>query len=1254
MLKSLFSLLVLLYSFTTFSQATLFADNFEFAFTWTATGDLAPNFWLNDACAGNGTSFPGSNSLYISQGGSIPGCGATGTEQYTYTNAPAASTNEAIIYNNVDATCASALQVAFDYRVDGIAAQDYAELVYSTDGGTSWLPVGGELSISAVWTSTIIALPALLDGIAFELGFRFTYDDATTGALPIALDNVIVTGTDVIDPVIICPVSINQPVDGTCLAVCDDYTDLSFMRSDNCTDSIYLVITQDIPEFTIFASGPGGFETITLTVADESGNSTQCAITLNIIDTLAPTPVCPADTNVYVDLNCDGLVPDFTGGIPATDNCTTLGNLVFAQTPPPLTVINGISLTPMTLTVTDEDGNSTVCNFNMQTIDTLLTQITCPPDTNLIVGAACNFILGDYTSGAILVDNCSASPLVVTQSPLPGTLITANQIITLSVTGGIPALPSTCVFNGVLIDTISPTILCPPGAQQYVDASCTVALPDFTGGSIVIENCSFGATVTQSPLPTTLVGVNPAEVITLTVTDAGGNTGTCQFSIPIFDTLAPTVTCPSNQLEPADALCLATIGDYTSLALPLDNCSAVGAITVSQSPLPGLTIGGTQAVTITVVDESSNSATCTFDVNIIDLIAPGITCPGPQTVGTTIGCDYTLGSFTGLATGTDNCSPVGGLIFAQSPTAGTILPLGIHSITIIVQDTSGNTAFCNFDLTVEDQTGPTFTTCPSTQLAPVDAACQASLADYTSLAVVNDNCSSVGNISLVQSPPSGTTISSPIIVTITATDEAGNTTDCLVSVIPDDTTSPVVICPADQLMNIDASCQYLVPDLTGLVAGTDNCSVLAAMTITQNPLPATTAGGITPVLITLVDENGNQSTCIMSLLPDDITPPTITCPSPAPVNIGILCDYVLPNYGTLAIITDNCTSYTVTQTPPVTSTVNPGMNLITLDVIDSGGNSASCSFYQTVIENESPVIACPNDTVSCDPVMFYTLPTFADNCFAYLEQIDVTGYTVGSTFPVGVTVIEYAAIDSSGNSQTCQFRVEILDYPSAAIIPADTILLCDVNTTVLNADPATSGTGLWTLLSGQGIINNASSNSTGVNNLGYGTNIFEWSISSVQCGSYFDTIYVINSQAPLPTNITEDSIFACADIDINLTASPPLYGTGVWTVNSSAIIDDVLANVTAATLSDNGWQLFTWTVSNGSCPAVSDSVFVLYTPLPNASVSDSAVCIENSNIVLSADSILTGQSVWWHFTTGDGLIVNPTNNITGATNLENG
>ncbi|MCC6724145.1 MAG: HYR domain-containing protein, partial [Saprospiraceae bacterium] len=62
----------------------------------------------------------------------------------------------------------------------------------------------------------------------------------------------------------------------------------------------------------------------------------------------------------------------------------------------------------------------------------------------------------------------------------------------------------------------------------------------------------------------------------------------------------------------------------------------------------------------------------------------------------------------------------------------------------------------------------------------------------------------------------------------------------------------------------------------------------------------------------------------------------------------------------------------------------------------------------------------------------------APGCTPTIAQIDGTGYTSGSEFPIGVTTLRFRATDCSGNQSTCQFSIIVHEY-----VPATSTLVCD-------------------------------------------------------------------------------------------------------------------------------------------------------------------------------------------------------------------
>jgi gliding motility-associated-like protein len=1239
MLRNLILTLFAFQCFQAFSQtATLFSDNFEStAGAWMIQGLETPNKWQQGNCAGNGLTVSGDSSLYVSDGTAGTGC----TVSYTYQNAPSGSGSLfTLAYTTIDASCASSLELFFDYRNAGVVTQDYTEVVYSTDNGISWTTLS-TLPVNTPWANTSINLPVALNFSTFEIGFRFTYDEANTGTEPTAVDNVRITGIDTQAPVIVCPVALTESLNGSCDAIADDYGKNLVDLSDNCTDSASIVVTQNIPIGTDMVLAPGGTINIIVTATDEAGNSNSCNFTLTAVDDTDPQiTFCPGDTVIYVGNTCEGLLGDYAALATGTDFCSPTLNIT--QTPVPGTVISGQNITtPVVITLEDASGNSISCNLNALTLDTLPVEVICPTDTLVYADASCDGVLLDYTNAVTATDNCvSSASLLIAQSPLPGSSITADQQITITVTGGIPATPVSCQFTAVLIDTIRPTILCPTPTPLILSNSCDVTMTDYTSLVGWADNCESSASnmiFSQVPAGGTIIDTTTA--VTLTVTDPSGNSISCGFIQTVIDNINPVVNCPSDQVLNLNSSCFATIPDFGVLVTTSDNCFYNSAVSISQSPLAGTTLNGPAVITITGTDESGNQSTCVFNVTIADNTAPAVTCPSDGAVSQNASCDYLMPDLSGTVAYSDNCTVQGSLIFVQSPAVGTSLPAGVHTVQITVTDEGGLQGTCSYQLTVEDQILPQIA-CPGNQNLTVDAGCNAVLGDYSGEVTVSDNCTSVGQLLITQAPTAGSSISSNTQITMTVEDLNGNSVSCNFFALIVDNTAPTLNCPLSLTVTATSACEYLVPDMGTEVIVNDNCP--AGLVLTQNPPIGTPiSSGPVSVLITANDGNGNTTSCATLLTPSDFQAPIVNCPAPAPVNIGTNCDYTLPNFSGLTLVLDNCSNFQIVQTPAAGTVLTTGSHSIQMDVIDIGGNTAQCSFILDVFETVPPVITCPNDTILCSNVYTFTDPVYSDNCFAFITQTDGTGLTSGSTFPIGsTTTLSYVVADSSGNSAGCSFNITVLDFPSVADILVDSISLCDVTSAVVEALPVTSGTGQWTMLSGQGSINNPSSNLTGINNLNYGTNVFVWTISSASCGSLSDTVSIYTYQSPIPAS-TIDTVLLCNESILELSANVPLYGAGVWSTTPGPIITDPQVAVTTASNINDGWSQFIWTVSNGSCPVTSDTMNVYKVPVASIALTDTLVCIEDGAFDVNGSGIIAEQNSLWVFIAGAGSLTNP-------------
>ena len=166
----------------------------------------------------------------------------------------------------------------------------------------------------------------------------------------------------------------------------------------------------------------------------------------------------------------------------------------------------------------------------------------------------------------------------------------------------------------------------------------------------------------------------------------------------IRDRFAPVAVC-QNVTVP-----LQQDGTATIPASSLDGGSSgvrcQGGYSVDISEFSCADVGTPILVEFTVYNSIGESDSCIAYVNVIDGLAPEITCPEDQTISSEGG--YALPDFfeTGQAFAIDNCSTT--LVTDQSPNPGTILEHGTHTITLSATDNGGFESTCEFIIVVND------------------------------------------------------------------------------------------------------------------------------------------------------------------------------------------------------------------------------------------------------------------------------------------------------------------------------------------------------------------------------------------------------------------------------------------------------------------------------------------------------------------------------------------------------------------------
>jgi uncharacterized lipoprotein YddW (UPF0748 family) len=171
--------------------------------------------------------------------------------------------------------------------------------------------------------------------------------------------------------------------------------------------------------------------------------------------------------------------------------------------------------------------------------------------------------------------------------------------------------------------------------------------------------------------------------------------------------------------------------------------------------------------------------------------------------------------------------------------------------------------------------------------------------------------------------------------------------------------------------------------------------------------------------VTALDRFHNES------IPSNVTdyaPPTITCPDNQTVQVDAACTVTVPDYRSLAIVSDDVTpvnQLTITQTPAAgTILTGTGTHNITLTATDAAGKSASCSFTVTAADTIAPTISA----ISADPAVLLSpnhkmrditvLYTLNDNCGTATSTLSVSSNEPGNGKGDGNKEPDYKVIDA--------------------------------------------------------------------------------------------------------------------------------------------------------------------------------------------------------------------------------------------------
>jgi len=504
--------------------------------------------------------------------------------------------------------------------------------------------------------------------------------------------------------------------------------------------------------------------------------------------------------------------------------------------------------------------------------------------------------------------------------------------------------------------------------------------------------------------------------------------GAINHGWPTLDKVPPVITPLGN--NPATVECGAVYTDAGATAF--DNIDGditagiVAVVTVDTS------VKGNYAVTYTVTDISGNPALQVVrTVTVVDTTAPVITDCGPnQSVSVDGSCQGAVPDFTAAVAASDNCSPVGNLVITQNPTAGTLLAIGDHTVTITVTDESANSSTCQATLTVNDDTSPV-AVCQNVTVNLSTPILSAAAVDGGS----TDNCAVTSRLIDGAANKTFTCADMPSTsVTLTVSDAAGNENTCTATVTIVDDISPTAVC-----QNLTVNLSTPTVAASAIDGGsTDNCAV-TTMLIDGVPSKTFSCADMPSKVVTLhvEDAEGNYDECPATLTFVDNVPPVAVCKN-VTVNLSA------PTIAASAIdggSTDNCgiTSRLINGAASRTFTcANLGANNVTLRVRDAAGNFTECAATVTVVDDIPPVPGCRASVsvnLSSPTLMASALNLGStDNCGGLSYQIDGASTKTFTCAHLGPNAVTLTVLDGTGNTATCgPVSVTVVDNIGACV-----------------------------------------------------------------------------------------------------------------------------------------------------------------------------------------------------------------------------
>lgn len=703
--------------------------------------------------------------------------------------------------------------------------------------------------------------------------------------------------------------------------------------------------------------------------------------------------------------------------------------------------------------VTAEDQEITVLNL-------LPPDISCPDDVTVAAtGVDCMAdVMLDLASSA---GSCN-SGVVISNSyngggaDASGMYPIGETIVIFTVLDGCGNMNS-CSTTVTVTDGELPTCM-PQDITITLDENgdATITAGDVDGGSTDACGMITSTTVSQTDFDCSDLGMN---TVTLTITDDSNNQSMCEATVTVIDTIAPI--CMTRDIT-------ITVDDMGTTEITVDDidngsndpCGMIVSRTLDRTTFDCSDTGTDVTVTLTLTDNSGNVSTCEATVTVTDNTPP-------QCVVKNITISIDMNNMVTITAGdldngsSDACGMIIDTTLSQS--VFTCADIGENMVTFTVTDNSGNTAECTATVTVEDMTTPV---CSAQDITIyVDETGTVSITPQDVDNGSSAGCNEMFTLSLDRMDFNCADIAtSPVLVTLTVTDQDMNDTQCAANVTVLDTIPPMVMCE-----NLTLSCLDFNGDTSGLggLTVSDNCMGSVTNIDTMILVDGTNVCGIGTITrrFTVTDAEGNVATCdqIIDIVGEDVPfdEMDITFPSSPLLVEDCTADIspaALMSETTVDTSLDSCSMVTIEFVDNVISsggfcgdTIERKWTVVDSCQFDGVSGAGMWMFTQTIIvvDTFAPMLQGPPDFtvntpdsgVDCELFVDLSMVLVSDNCddgvvvtndspLAFDNNI---GDASGNYVP-GIYVITLTATDKCGNETPYTFTLTV-EEPDIAGLP---------------------------------------------------------------------------------------------------------------------------------------------------------------------------------------------------------------------------